>query len=392
MAGHLQLTHKKRPPPEATTELLLKRPCLKTPGIDDVAIEVQSQRSTQVPQALKSLRLTKENLRLLNNMTRATGPGKSKTASSSTTKTIKSDKTKSMATSGFQGQAIANGILDPLRSMPCQNVIETLKRLNRSRETASPTESEYKLYCEKIDVVGNEAAIAQRMLPLFQDYDSRYNIDRNRVFSALPKDLGFNNGLSAPQPDFVQGLTREEFLPVDLSKIQGVVLFKDELASTTLPHFAGEWKSRSGDMFEATLQSGYDGTAMVYGRNQAREYLGEPDTLDHSAITTFTSNGEDLTFFAHHALPTGEDGAAEYHQHQLTQTNLTESYESFNKDRKQIRNAQDCAREQSFALRDQLWERQRSIRGQGFMATLGRASAATYTTVDGNEDDKGSED
>ncbi|KAI8665433.1 hypothetical protein NCS56_00979100 [Fusarium sp. Ph1] len=252
-------------------------------------------------------------------------------ASSSTTKTIKSDKTKSMTTNDFQGQAIANGILDPLRSMPCQNTKETPRRLNRNRESASPTGSEYELYCEKIDTAGNEAVVVQQILRLFQDYDGKYNIEMNRAFSALPKDLGFNNGLSASQPDFVQGLTREEFLPAGPSNIQGAVLFKDDLTFTTLPHFAGEWKSRSRDMVEATLQSGYDGAAMVYGRNQALEYLGEPDPLGHSGITILTSSGENLTFFAQYALPTGENGAVEYHQPRLTQTNLTELYEVFQK-------------------------------------------------------------
>ncbi|RSL82347.1 hypothetical protein CDV31_016942 [Fusarium ambrosium] len=401
MADHPQRPHKKRPPPDALEEPLSKRPCLETetPEIDDAAIVPRSQKLTQVPRAPKPPRLTKKNLRLLDKMTRTTKsgvasePGKSKTASSSTTKTTRSDKIKSTTASGFQEQAIANGILAPRRSKPTHNAKEILERLNRSRETASPPESQYELYCGKIETAGNEAAVVQRMLPLFKDYDDTYNIDMNRAFSALPKDLGFNDGLSAPQPDFVQGLTREEFLPVDSSNIQGAVLFKDDATSTMLPHFAGEWKSRSGDMVEATLQSGYDGAALVYGRNQAREYLGEPDPPGHSAVTTFTSNGEHINFFAHHALPTGEDGAVEYHQHRLIQTNLTESYESFKRGRRQIRNAQDYAQEQSFALRDQLRKQRRSQRSRGSTAAPAtRAPAAINPKVDGNEDDKDSED
>lgn len=85
--------------------------------------------------------------------------------------------------------------------------------------------------------------------------------------------------------------------------------------TTTLPHLAGERKHRSGDMDEATLQSGYDGAAMVFGRNQAQEHLSELDSLGHSAVTPFTSNGEYSIFFAHHALLTGEDAAAEYHEY-----------------------------------------------------------------------------
>ncbi|KAF4467339.1 heterokaryon incompatibility [Fusarium albosuccineum] len=310
MAHHPQRRQKKRPPPNAVQEPLSKRLCLETPEIDDAAIEPRLRRQTRVPQTPKPSRLTRKNLRLHDRMTRTTKsgaasePGESKSASRSTSMTTKSDKTKSTTTSGFQEQATANGILRPPRSTPTHNAKETLERLNRSRETASPPESQYELYCDKIDAAGNEAAVVQRMLPLFKDYDGKYNIDMNRPFSALPKDLGFNDGLSAPQPDFVQGLTREEFLPADPSKIQGAVLFKDDLTSTTLPHFAGEWKSRTGDMVEAAFRSGYDGAAMVYGRNQAWEHLGEPDPLGHSAVTTFTSNGEHITLFAHHALPT----------------------------------------------------------------------------------------
>ncbi|KAJ4320526.1 hypothetical protein N0V84_005812 [Fusarium piperis] len=399
MADHLQRPHKKRPPPDAVEGPSSKRPCLETPEIDDAAIEPRPWRQTQVPQTPKPSRLTRKNLRLHEKMARTTKLGaasefgKSKSASSSTSKTTKSDKTKSTTASGFREQAIANGILAPRRSKPTRNAEETLERFNRSRETASPTESQYRRYCGKIETAGNEAAVMTRMLPLLKDYDDTYNMDSNRAFSALPKDLGFNDGLSAPQPDFVEGLTKEEFLPVDPAIIQGAVLFKDDATSTTLPHLAGEWKSRSGDMDEATLQSGYDGAAMVYGRNQAREYLGEPDPPSHSAITTFISNGEHISFFAHHALPTGEDGAVEYHQYRLTRTDLTESYESFKKGRRQIRNAQDYAREQSYALRDQLRKKWKSQRSRGSSAALGvRAPAAMNPKVDGNEDGKAGED
>ncbi|KAM0424968.1 hypothetical protein ACHAPT_009769 [Fusarium lateritium] len=391
MADHLQQPHKKRPPPDAVAveEPLPKRLCLETPEIDDAAIEPRPLQSHQAP------RLTKENLRLLDKMIRTTKsgtasvPGESKTTSSGTTK---SDKTKSTTTAGgFQAQAIANGILAPRWSEPTHNAEETLERFNRSRDTSSPTESQYRLYCGKIEAAGNEAAVVQRMLPLFKDYDNKsYNIDMNRAFLALPKDLGFNDSLSAPQPDFIQGLAKEEFHPVDPAIIQGAILFKDDDLSTTLPHLAGEWKSRSGDMDEATLQSGYDGTAMVYGRNQAREYLGEPGSPSHLAVTTFTSNGEHISFFAHHALPIGEDGAVEYHQCRLTRTDLTESFESFKKGRRQIRNAQDYAREQSCALRDQLRKKRKSQRSRGSSAALGTRAphAARDTKAGGTEGDE----
>ncbi len=43
----------------------------------------------------------------------------------------------------------------------------------------------------------------------------------------------------------------------------------------TLPHIAGEWKGPDGSMKEATLQSGYDGAALVYARNQALAHQGK---------------------------------------------------------------------------------------------------------------------
>ena len=306
----------------------------------------------QAPAAPACSRLTKKNLRLFNTMTKSSGQGlssesrKPRRTSSSVTKTTKSENSSSATTSGFQEHAAANGILRPLRSMPSKNAKETLDRLNRSRGTASPPESQYQLYCEKIPSAGNKAAVVQRMLPMFKGYDGKYNIGMKRSISALPKDLGFNDGLSAPRPDFVQGLTKEEFLPMDPTRISGAMLFKNDLTSTTLPHFAGEWKSRSGDMDEATFKSGYDGAAMVYGRSQAREHISRLDAPDHSAITTFVSNGEHIAFFAHHASPTGANGALQYHQHCLARTGLADSYRSFKKGWRQIRNAQDYAREQ----------------------------------------------
>lgn len=321
--------------------------------------------------------------------------GKSTSASNSASNTTDSDKTISTTTTGFRAQATANGILHPLRSMPAHNAGEILERLSRRRDSASPTELQYQRYRRKIRTAGNEAAVVHRMLSLFKDYDDEYNVDMTRALSALPQQLGFNNGLSAPRPDFIEGPSKEEFLPVDPSIIQGAVLFKDDATSITLPHLAGEWKSRSGNMDVATLQSGYDGAAMVYGRNQAQEYLGDADAIGYSHVITFTSNGEHITFFAHHALPTGEDGKVEYHQHYLARTDLTDSYESFKKGRRQIRNAQDYAREQSFALRDQLRKQrrlQRRRRRSAVLRTPAPAPAAMHPKADGNEGDEVSEE
>ncbi len=78
------------------------------------------------------------------------------------------------------------------------------------------------------------------------------------AFTGIPENADFNNSLSAPQPDFVEGLEMREFrsFPVD-DRIDGAALYKDDPNSVTLPHSAGEWKGRGKDMEEARLQSAY---------------------------------------------------------------------------------------------------------------------------------------
>lgn len=45
---------------------------------------------------------------------------------------------------------------------------------------------------------------------LTKDYsESNYNKGFNQAFTAFPKDAGFNNRLSAPQPTSVEGVTYE---------------------------------------------------------------------------------------------------------------------------------------------------------------------------------------
>lgn len=59
--------------------------------------------------------------------------------------------------------------------------------------------------------------------------------------SVKAKDVGFNDGLSAPQPDFVEGLCMQEYEPFLVNEyVSSAVLYKDNPCSLTLPHIAGE--------------------------------------------------------------------------------------------------------------------------------------------------------
>lgn len=374
MADHPRRLEKKRPPHNAVEERLSKLPYIKTPEIEGAPAEPPGEREPS--------RLTRRNLRLHNKMNK----GAKGATSASEEPSSKSNKTISTTASDFESRAIKNGLLHPLRSMAPNNAQERHERQKRRRDSTSPTESEFRTYRRKLRSAGNERGIIRVMDPLFNTYHDEYNVNAGRTLSALPPNLGFNNGLSAPKPDFIEGLSQEEYLPFDPSVIPGAVLFEDA-TSITLPHLAGEWKADDGSMKLATLQSAYDGAIMVYGKNQAQAYLGDNlDPPENSTITTFATDGEQVTFYAHHALPTGEDGKVQYHQHFLGREEFTGSYEGFKAARRQIRNAQDYAREQSFALRDRLLEHRRVQRSRGPPAPGTPAPAATLLDVDMNED------
>ncbi|GAB1311908.1 Heterokaryon incompatibility protein [Madurella fahalii] len=309
---------------------------------------------------LKRARLTRKNLGFFNKMARKGTKRGSAYASAPRDSTVDSSPTKttSTTTSGFAIQLSKNRVLHPLYSKPPTNLADIRERYNLPRKTASPTESVYNDYANTIGGVPNEATMVVEMSgQLLKKYDDKnYKRAFKQAFTAFPKDVGFNNGLSAPQPDFIESLRMQEYRPFPVDDhIQGAVLYKDNPLSLTLPHIAAEWKGRGKDMEEARLQSAYDGAALVYARNQALAYLGKPDPPGHAAVTTFTTDGTNLNQFAHYAAQS-EDGTLEYHQHLVRSTNLIESRQGFRDGRRGFRNAQDHAREQSYALSNQLKE------------------------------------
>ncbi|KAK3328355.1 hypothetical protein B0T19DRAFT_461781 [Cercophora scortea] len=253
-------------------------------------------------------------------------------------------------------------------SKPPKSLEDVLKRHAKTRATASPPESVYGDYVDTVERVqrtGNETTLVVKTSGiLLKEYPTGYNQVFNRSFTNFPKDVGFNRNLSAPQPDFVEGLEMQNYLPFPVDEyVGGATLYKDNPYSVTLPQIAGEWKGPGGDIKEAELQSAYDGAALVYARNQALAYIGKSDPPGHAAITTFTTDGTNLNMYAHYAIPSEEDqDTLEYHQYKYASTNIKHSYQGYKDGRKGLRNAQDYAKDQSYALKDQLkehWKQQR---------------------------------
>ncbi|TPX08982.1 uncharacterized protein E0L32_009561 [Thyridium curvatum] len=318
---------------------------------DDAEPQAKQARTTHPPS--EPARLTRQNLARFNKMGKKQSSDPSDDSRSTKTKTM------SITSTGFADKACKNGILGPHGSRLAKNLEDIRQQQAKSRATASPPESVYDDYVDRVDRASNESTIVVATSKrLLKEYPTDYPDAYNRAFTNIPKDAGFNNGLSAPQPDFIEGLEKEEYRPFPVDDyIPGAALYQDDPRSITLPQIAGEWKGPAGDIREARMQSAYDGAAMVHARNKALAYMGKEDPPGHASVTTFTTDGTNLNLYAHYAAPSEEDeGALEYHQCLVSTTNLTGSYESFKQGRKHLRNAQDRAREQSYALKDQLKE------------------------------------
>ena len=251
-------------------------------------------------------------------------------------------------------QTYENGILAPEQSMPPSNIEDIRKWHTTSRAISSPTKSFHEKYIYDISGTLNESTLICEMLPLLAKHENLgYRRAFNKRLTNFPKDAGFNIGLTALQPGFIEGLDIHQFQPFSVGRlVHGSVLYKDNIHSVTLPHLAGEWKAYGKDLDFARVQSAYVGAALVYARNQALAVLGRPDPPGHAEVTTFTTNGITVKFFAHHAA-VSQHGILQYHQHLYASANM-ENYQGFEDAVRGLRNQQDHAKQASYALKDQL--------------------------------------
>ncbi|TVY90852.1 hypothetical protein LAWI1_G005641, partial [Lachnellula willkommii] len=345
----------------------------------DTSIETGAERP------LKRARLTQRNLKAFENMggqrrksagKKSTGRSSSTTTttdedlgpqlhqpksrtSNSETKSTRSKQSISTTDPGFQDAAFDNGILNPENSKPHTNLKKSKVQINRTRDTVSPSESEYEKFAHKIRTAPNEQTVLLQTSSLLKEYgtdDSRYSKVYNQAFIAFPKNVSFNTGLSAAQPDMVEGLEMPEFDPFPVrQQLGGAAVPTSGTNAITLPHLAGEWKGPGKDMILAQTQAAYDGACMVYGRNEALSFLNSPDQAGHAFVSTFTTDGTTLNTFAHYSSES--QGQVKYHQYPTSGSFLISSHEDFKTSRRRLRNLQDDAKEASEKLRDELNEK-----------------------------------
>lgn len=224
-----------------------------------------------------------------------------------------SNKTVSTTDPRFPALACENGILEQPNAEGPANLDYRQERINRARETASPTESEYQVAAYKIQTAENEQTVLLETSKLLKDWNVRgYRSVFNQPFEDFPKNVGFNR-LSAAQPDMVEGIDVREFDPFPVrQQLGGAAVPSMGPNAITLPHLAGEWKGPGKDMILAQHQTAYDGAFMVFARNKARSFLGSPDPSGHAFISTFTIDSATINTFLHHSSES--QGQVNYHQ------------------------------------------------------------------------------
>lgn len=327
--------------------------------VSDRSIETGAERSPSYA------RLTEKNLKAFEKMRGQTSKDQRSKLSRSEPKSSRSgtklenaaeSTTKTVPTtdSSFLRLAFENGILDPNKSIPHENLRSQQEQLDRARDTPSPTESGYKSFARRIRKAPNESTLVHQTSKLLKDYKQDwYDRVLNQAFNGFPKNLGFNNGLPVTRPDMVEGLEMAQFYPFPVSQeLGGAAVPTLDRNPPTLPYLAGEWKQPGKDMILAETQAAYDSACMVYGRNQARLFLNNPDSAGHAYVRTFTTDSTNLNTFAHYSSET--QGEVRYYQYPISSSLLISNYEDFKTSRRRLRNLQDNAKEASEKLRDEL--------------------------------------
>lgn len=243
---------------------------------------------------------------------RGTGsePDRDAPSTANTAKMGESKKSISTTQPGFEDAVRRNGIppqrMTQITRLPNQDEIEA--RLNASRASASPTVSFYKAFSTVADEADNEATTVNVLNGFVlkdtsKDLDlikQRYGTKWDKQWTDYPKDVGFNNGLSASKPDYIEGYSRLAFAP-SIDEIGGAaVLVKDNSRFIALPHFALEAKAPVKDMHLAQVQAQYDGAVMVYGRNKALAYIQQPDPPQTGLVATLIADEENWDAFLHY--------------------------------------------------------------------------------------------
>ncbi|KAI0105040.1 hypothetical protein GGR51DRAFT_201524 [Nemania sp. FL0031] len=310
-----------------------------------------SSKASELP--LKKARLTRQNLALFNNTVELESESSKATLVSQTT-----------WTTSFPHKAQENGISLRIFPVPPSNIEDLRRCFLQPNDLPAKSKGKFQRYMKSIDRAHNKAmvsgAIKQYILKDYMEDEDEddptphYISVENSPFKDFPENVGFNDNLPPPRPDFTEGVWSESFGEFPIQELSGAVPIRGvNGVDIALPHIAGEWECSGGDMDRARIQSAYTGAALVYARNQALECLGKSDPPRHASVITFATDGTLIRFYAHYAC-TDKGGSLKYYQYLIGMRLFTDSHDEFNLCRQKLQNLRDFAKEQAESLRDQL--------------------------------------
>lgn len=264
-----------------------------------------------------------------------------------------------MTSKEFENRALLNGILDVGTSTNQPMADAYVKeRLISSRESASPTPSQYNKFANRIVEASNDkGTIAVYSKYVFQDtedhhFDVGYRRKEDKIWTKFPQNIGFNSNLPAPKPDMIEGYSRDSF-PSTIEHIKASRLVSDDPRYVALPHMAVEYRAPEKSLHEAETKAGYNGAAMVYCRNEALKLIGKSDPPRQPVVLTATATGPEWNVYGHYRHLNDGSGREEYYQCHMA-GGAMKNLEEYRHGRKVLKNMQDFAREQSSALRDSI--------------------------------------
>lgn len=231
--------------------------------------------------------------------------------------------------------------------------------LDKSRASASPTASQHDNYLEEYLGIASQRdtahlfghAVLKRITPQLRKQGYAGHLANQWV--DFPKHVGFNNNLSAPKPDYMEGFRRDTFPPTVQELGGAATLVKDFPRFPALPHLAMELKATGANMHLAECQAAYDGAAMVYARNKALNFLGEKVEHGNATVLSAATDGAAYDIFGHYTLNDEKTETTRFYQRCLAQGSL-EGFDDFKTGFRRLRNMQDWARDKSLDIRERM--------------------------------------
>jgi len=287
------------------------------------------------------------------------------TVKDSTKASASNAKSISSTSSGFRIQLFTNQVFEARRSDKIPVNLKELERcLDCDRQSVSPDDEDALENLIELDQAVNEATLrhsvmqaVRKRIRVREPTGERlvYSNVYDQSFARLPKDVGFNNGLSAPQPDLASGFRWEAFKFNNvLAGIPGVIPHSD-MNGISLPHLFGEFKRPGGDRVEGIAQAAYDGAYGVWARTQVLKEMQVCEVECAAHVFSFFTDGSFYAIYAHF-----QEGKKYYQYALVDQESLKQSPDSFRVMYQRLRNLQEMAYAEADALRLQIakWQDQ----------------------------------